>query len=506
MCGRFTLTLEAEDVKQELDLGVMPADWAVHYNVAPSQSVAVVIEAAERKVERMRWGLIPAWAKDPGIGDRLINARSETLAEKPAFRNAYSRRRCLILANGFYEWQKLEGSKPARIPYYFQLADGRAFTFAGLWESWKSPEGQELRSCTIITCSANAAVAHVHERMPVIFDRESCWKWLEDRRIPELQPLLAPYPADKMTAFPVSRLVNDPAHDSQDLIVQVKIPWTVQPSSAVKEDELFAEDGLQSPLLGTVLLAEDDLFTQQVITDLLDGLGFSVQVVVNGTLAVQSALEDLGSYALILMDCQMPDLDGFDAARLIRESEGHSEVRIPIIGLVEPGSSGSYENCFAAGMDDCIPKPVPAEELRQVLRKWARPIMLAQHDTGNSMTAELEDLPLDYAILDGIRELQGENEPDVLSELIGMYQENSMALIGRVRQAMNEHNYVDLRKSVHSLKGSSSTLGAHRLSEYCNEVLRLVDKNASFDLVETWLPRLEVEHARVCQALQAEQK
>ncbi len=269
---------------------------------------------------------------------------------------------------------------------------------------------------------------------------------------------------------------------------------------------MFEKDGVFSPPLGTVLLAEDDLFTQQLITDLLDRLGFSVQVVPNGTLAVQTAVEDSSRYALVLMDCEMPDLDGFDAARLIRESESRSAAHIPIIGLVEPGSPGSYEDCFAAGMDDCIPKPVPVEGLKQVLQKWARPIMMNQGNSSNSVTTELEDSPLDYAILDGIRELQGEDEPDVLSELIGMYQVNSLALIARVRQAMNEHNYADLRKSVHSLKGSSSTLGAHRLSDYCNEVLRLVDKNAPFDLVETWLPRLEVEHARVCQALQAEQK
>lgn len=269
---------------------------------------------------------------------------------------------------------------------------------------------------------------------------------------------------------------------------------------------MFEEDGLFSPHLGTVLLAEDDLLTQQLITDLLDRLGFSIQVVPNGTLAVQTAVEDSGRYALILMDCEMPDLDGFDAARLIREIEGRRAEHIPIIGLVEPGSPGSHEDCFAAGMDDCIPKPVSVEELKQVLQKWARPNMMNQGNSSNSVTTELEGLPLDYAILDGIRELQGEDEPDVLSELIGMYQENSASLIARVRQAINEHNYTDLRESVHSLKGSSSTLGAHRLSDYCNEVLRLVDQNASFNLLEVWLPRLEVEHARVCQALEAEQK
>jgi CheY-like chemotaxis protein/HPt (histidine-containing phosphotransfer) domain-containing protein len=269
---------------------------------------------------------------------------------------------------------------------------------------------------------------------------------------------------------------------------------------------LFEEDGLNSPHLGTVLLAEDDLFAQQLITDLLDRLGFLIQVVPNGTLAVQTAVEDPGRYALILMDCEMPDLDGFDAARLIRESEDRNTEHVPIIGLVEPGSPGSYEDCFAAGMDDCIPKPVPVEELKQVLQKWARPGVMNQGNSSNSVTTGLEDSPLDYSILDGIRELQGEDEPDVLSELIGIYQVNSFTLISRVRQAMNEHNYADLRKNIHSLKGSSGTLGARRLSDYCNEVLGLIDKNAPFNLLEEWLPRLEGEHARVCQALQAQQK
>jgi CheY-like chemotaxis protein/HPt (histidine-containing phosphotransfer) domain-containing protein len=258
--------------------------------------------------------------------------------------------------------------------------------------------------------------------------------------------------------------------------------------------------------LGMVLLAEDDLFDQEVITDLLQRLGFSVEVVPNGTLAVQTAVEDSGKYALILMDCEMPDLDGFDAARMIRESEGRSAVRIPIVGLVETGSRGSYEDCFAAGMDDCIPKPVPVEELKQVMQKWARPVLMSQGSNSPIDPDDLDDSPLDYEVLEGIRELQMEDEPNVLIDLIGMYLENSQALLGRVRQSMNDRNYNELRRSVHSLKGTSSTLGAHRLSNYCNEVLLMVDHNASFDLLVVWLPRLEVEHARVCQALQAEQK
>jgi CheY-like chemotaxis protein/HPt (histidine-containing phosphotransfer) domain-containing protein len=272
------------------------------------------------------------------------------------------------------------------------------------------------------------------------------------------------------------------------------------------EVNLSDENSSQSLPLGVVLLAEDDLSAQQLITELLQRLGFSVQVVPNGTLAVQTAVEESGKYALILMDCEMPDLDGFDAAKMIRENEGRSAVRIPIVGLVETGSRGSYEDCFASGMDDCIPKPVPVEELKQVMQKWARPILMDQDSDRSLESTELEDSPLDYSVLEGIRELQMEDEPDVLADLIGMYLENSQALLGRVRLAFDEHNYNDLRRSIHSLKGTSSTLGAHRLSNYCNEVMRMVDQNASFDLLDVWLPRLEVEHARVCQALQAEQK
>jgi CheY-like chemotaxis protein/HPt (histidine-containing phosphotransfer) domain-containing protein len=272
------------------------------------------------------------------------------------------------------------------------------------------------------------------------------------------------------------------------------------------EVNLADENSSHSPPLGMVLLAEDDPSAQQFIADLLQRLGFSVQVVPNGTLAVQTAVEDSGKYALILMDCEMPDLDGFDAAKMIRESEGRSAVRIPIVGLVETGSRGSYEDCFASGMDDCIPKPVPMDELKQIMQKWARPIVMNRGSTSSVETTDLEDSPLDYAVLEGIRELQMEDEPDVLVDLIDMYLENSQALFVRVRQALNDRNYSELRRSVHSLKGTSSTLGAHRLSNYCNEVLHLVDQSASFDLLDVWLPRLEVEHARVCQALQTEQK
>jgi putative SOS response-associated peptidase YedK len=218
MCGRFTITLEAADLQQNIGIAEVPADWQPRYNVAPTQPVAAVIDANTRRAEWLRWGLIPSWAKDAKIASQLINARSETLAEKPSFRQAYARRRCLILADGFYEWQRLPGQKGPSTPFYFQLAGKKPFGFAGLWETWKPPEGELVRSCTIITCAANEVVAPVHERMPVILTGEMFWKWLEPANIDVLNGFLKPYPADRMTAVPIGRLVNDVSLDTAELI------------------------------------------------------------------------------------------------------------------------------------------------------------------------------------------------------------------------------------------------------------------------------------------------
>lgn len=217
MCGRFTLILDPGDLQDELGLGEMPPDLAPRYNVAPTQPVAVVADPDTRAVELFRWGLIPSWAKDPAIGNRMINARSETLAEKPSFRTAFARRRCLIVADGFYEWQRSKeaGARKGSQPYYFRLADGKPFAFAGLWEAWRPAPEETLRSCTIITCAANELVGRIHERMPVILTGDALWGWM-DRAAPadRLQALLAPYPAGKMEAYPVSPLVNSPANDT----------------------------------------------------------------------------------------------------------------------------------------------------------------------------------------------------------------------------------------------------------------------------------------------------
>lgn len=221
MCGRYTITLHPEAVRQGLELKEMPSDWVPRYNVAPSQSIPVVTDAQERDVKMMRWGLIPYWAKDLTIGNRLINARAETLAEKPSFRQAFAKRRCLILADGFYEWQKGAGPKGKSQPYLFKLENGDPFAFAGLWEFWRSPEGMEIHSCTIITTNANAVVAPVHDRMPVMLNGDNLWKWLSQEKPDELESLLAPYPAEKMVRFPVSTMVNSPELDRPELVEPV---------------------------------------------------------------------------------------------------------------------------------------------------------------------------------------------------------------------------------------------------------------------------------------------
>lgn len=220
MCGRFTLTVDAVYLQSELNLGNMPADWRPRYNIAPSQPVAVVRHGQQREVEWMRWGLVPFWAEDPQIGNRLINARAETIALKPAFRQAFEKRRCLVLATGFYEWQKPPGKRAPSVPYYFRLKNEKPFAFAGLWERWKPMEnGDEIVSCTIITTQANELVAPVHPRMPVMLAGEALWQWLEERPPAELQALLKPFPAAQMVAYPVSRRVNQADFDAPEVIL-----------------------------------------------------------------------------------------------------------------------------------------------------------------------------------------------------------------------------------------------------------------------------------------------
>lgn len=213
MCGRFTIMLDVDDLKESMELSSVPEDWRPRFNIAPTQPVAVVTDAQLRQVEWMRWGLIPSWAKDMEIGSRLINARSETITEKPSFRAAFTRRRCIILADGFYEWLRSTDKKVPSIPYYFHRKDRKPFGFAGLWETWRNPAGEEIRSCTILTTSANAVVRPVHDRMPVMLDGTDLWTWILPVTPEQHLTLLKAYPDDALETHIVSRMVNSPAWD-----------------------------------------------------------------------------------------------------------------------------------------------------------------------------------------------------------------------------------------------------------------------------------------------------
>ena len=177
MCGRFTLAIEPEELQSEFQIPDLPAEWHQRYNIAPTQPVAVILDAKLRQIEFLHWGLVPSWAKDMSIGNRMINARAESLTEKPSFHSAFAKRRCLILADGYFEWRK--NSKGPSIPYRFTLKNRAPFAIAGLWENWQKPEAGELKSCKIITCAANEIVLPIHDRMPVILPREKYWSWLE---------------------------------------------------------------------------------------------------------------------------------------------------------------------------------------------------------------------------------------------------------------------------------------------------------------------------------------
>jgi len=223
MCGRFTLFADPADLQELFNLSApSPADVASlvapRYNIAPTQPVAVIANGETRVLELFKWGLIPSWAKDPKIGNRMINARAETLAEKPSFRTALKKRRCLVLADGFYEWKREGNSKT---PMYVQLKDKRPFAFAGLWEAWKSPDGEWVKTCTIITTTPNALMEKIHDRMPVILPPKAYDLWLSSGELPaeKTLPLLKPFAASQMKAVAVSPLVNNPRFDSPECVI-----------------------------------------------------------------------------------------------------------------------------------------------------------------------------------------------------------------------------------------------------------------------------------------------
>jgi len=220
MCGRFTLTTDPADLKDAFYwVNFGNATITPRYNIAPTQGIPVVTNRGDNALEFFTWGLVPFWAKDPSIGQRMINARCETLSEKPSFRNAYKRRRCLILADGFYEWKKIPGDK-TRLPMYIHLINQQPFAFAGIWEDWHSPDGSQILSTTIITTQPNELIQPIHNRMPVILKPETYATWLlsGETTNEKLKSLLTPYDYELMTAHPVSRLVNNPRNDNPDCI------------------------------------------------------------------------------------------------------------------------------------------------------------------------------------------------------------------------------------------------------------------------------------------------
>lgn len=269
MCGRFAFstplavfvdTFDGFDFSALSDVHEAEADYGrPRFNIAPTQDVPVVPNDGSHRVQFFRWGLVPRWADDPSIGNRMINARAETLAEKPSFRDAFKKRRCLMLSDGFYEWRTNPGTK-TKTPIHIKLKTGRPFAFAGLWESWtpksaqrapkpatkstkaappapkkpsaKSKTGETpepygpahpLLTCTMITTDANSLMAQFHHRMPVILPREHHELWLSPEPLDPalLAPLLVPYPAEEMVAYPVATTVNSPRNDSPDCVVQV---------------------------------------------------------------------------------------------------------------------------------------------------------------------------------------------------------------------------------------------------------------------------------------------
>jgi putative SOS response-associated peptidase YedK len=221
MCGRFTLRTPARDLVEIFELLREP-ELSPRYNIAPTQRVAVVRQSGkDRAFVSMRWGLVPSWSKDPKAGPPLINARAETIATKPSFRTAFKRRRCLIPADGYYEWQKTDSK--TKIPHYIQMAKDRPFAFAGLWECWHGSDGSELDSCTIVTTEANDLMRPLHDRMPVILPEEQFAKWLDpnNENVSDLEAVLRPYSPSEMTAFPISTLVNSPRNDCPECIAKL---------------------------------------------------------------------------------------------------------------------------------------------------------------------------------------------------------------------------------------------------------------------------------------------
>lgn len=234
MCGRYRLSRRKQLIEEYFGSVSEGVDWEPRYNVVPTQSVPVIRQNATKPVRElslMRWGLVPSWAKDASVAASMINARSETARTKPAFSEAIRKRRCLIPADGFYEWKRTGSSKQ---PYCFELSQGKLFAFAGLWDSWRDPAGGWLTSCSILTTTPNAVTSPVHDRMPVILDIASYDLWLDPgfRNVDGVCELLKPSDADQMRAYPVGNRINNVTNDDEECARPVAL--------AQKQRSLFA--------------------------------------------------------------------------------------------------------------------------------------------------------------------------------------------------------------------------------------------------------------------------
>ena len=225
MCGRYRLSRRKQLVEEYFDTAPWEEDWNPRFNIAPTQPVPVIRQhpkEAVRQLSVMKWGLIPHWAKDPSIATSTINAKSETAATKPAFRDPLRFRRCLIPADGFYEWKR---TVKAKQPFCFEIKDGELFAFAGLWDGWKDASGNWIKTCSILTTTPNALTATIHDRMPVILDRESYAFWLDPgmQNVAAISELLKPYDASRMQLYPVSSRVNHVTNDDEECSRRVEI-------------------------------------------------------------------------------------------------------------------------------------------------------------------------------------------------------------------------------------------------------------------------------------------
>ena len=219
MCGRFALTAKTSDIENLVPAIKIKEEIKPRYNIAPTQKLAALLNDGSMELVNPRWGLIPSWSKDESIGVRMINARGETLNEKPAFKNLFRKRRCLIFANGFYEW-KSENSGKHKTPYFIRLKSREVFAFAGLWDLFRKPDGETICSATIIPCEPNALMAPIHNRMPVILGNDMLEEWMSTGKdATKLSDFIKPYDYEEMEAYPVSSQVGNPAFDNESCII-----------------------------------------------------------------------------------------------------------------------------------------------------------------------------------------------------------------------------------------------------------------------------------------------